>query len=205
LEMRRNDESQELVDWRKIDWSKANMNNYVAWQPPGSFNQLGLVKFSFPSKHRVFMHDTPDKYMFNWSRRANSHGCMRIRNPLQMATVVLGADKGWDRAKIDDLVKNGPDHNIIELDKKIPVHITYFTARVAKGGKISTWGDIYGHEKRMSLALAGKWDKIAVPRDHLAPLDQTAVPRVAARNRQQQRSKEPDSVQSLVNAVLGGF
>lgn len=203
LEMRRA-ETDQLADWRKIDWSKADMNDYVVWQPPGTWNQLGIVKFSFPSKHRVFMHDTPDKYMFNWTRRANSHGCMRIRNPLNMATVVLNADKGWDRTKIDDLVKHGPDHNIIELDNKIPVHITYFTARAGKDGKIETWGDIYGHERRISQALVGEWDKIAKGVDHLAPLDQTAVPRVAA-VRKQQVKPETDSVQSLVNAVLGGL
>ncbi len=113
------------------------MTDYVVWQPPGPINQLGIVKFSFPNKHYVFMHDTPDKYMFGWTRRANSHGCMRIRNPLKMAEVILAADKGWDRAKIDDLVKNGPDHNIITLDKKVPVHIVYFTARVEDGGKLT--------------------------------------------------------------------
>ncbi len=203
VEFRKTDTG-ESVDWRKINWSKADMNDYVAWQPPGPWNQLGVVKFSFPSKHRVFMHDTPDKYMFNWTRRANSHGCMRIRNPLSMAAVILGNDKGWDRAKIDDLVKNGPDHNIVELDKKIPVHMTYFTARAGEGGKIDTWGDIYGHERRMTLALAEKWDKIGKGPDHLAPLDQTAVPRVAAR-KQQLRKPDADSVQSLVNAVLGGL
>ncbi len=154
-------ETDEQVDWRKIDWSKADMNDYVLWQPPGPKNLLGVVKFSFPSKHRVFMHDTPDKYMFAWTRRANSHGCMRIRNPLQMAAIILGRDKGWDRAKIDDLVKNGPTHNVVELDQKIPVHITYFTTRIDETGKVQTFSDIYGHEKKVRLALAGQWTKIA--------------------------------------------
>jgi murein L,D-transpeptidase YcbB/YkuD len=192
------------VDWRKIDWAKANMEDYTLWQPPGPKNQLGLVKFSFPSKHYVFMHDTPDKYMFNLARRANSHGCMRIRNPLDMATIILGADKGWERAKIDDLVKNGPEHNVITLDRKIPVHITYFTARVDKGGKIETWGDIYGHEKRIKQALSGQWARIAVPADHLAPLDQTAVPRVAAAGPGKQK-QQAESVQSLMSSALGGI
>ena len=192
------------VDWQHVDWTKADMNDYFIYRPPGGANQLGLVKFSFPSKHYVFMHDTNEKYMFNWSRRANSHGCMRIRNPLAMAAVILGEDKGWDRAKIDDLVKNGPDHNVIELDKKIPVHITYFTARVAKGGKIETWADVYGHEKRITLALANKWDKIARGRDHLAPLDQSAVPRVAIGPKRQPKSGD-SSVQSLMSAMFGGL
>jgi len=192
------------VDWQKIDWSKANMGDYFLYRPPGGGNELGLVKFSFPSKHYVFMHDTPDKHMFSWTRRANSHGCMRVRNPLQMAAVVLGEDKNWDRAKIDDLVRNGPDHNIIELDRKIPVHITYFTARISKGGKIETWADIYGHEKRVTLALANKYDKIAKGRDHLAPLDQSSVPRVAVAAKRPAKPDD-DSVQSLMSSAFSNF
>ncbi len=203
LEMRR-ESTDELVDWRKIDWSKADMTDYVVWQPPGKINQLGIVKFSFPNKHYVFMHDTPDKHMFAWTRRANSHGCMRIRNPLKMAEVILAADKGWDRAKIDELVKNGPDHNLVPLDTKIPVHILYFTARVEEGGKITTFGDIYGHEKRFALALKGQWNKIKVPHDHLAPVDETRPPAVA--QRKAPRQKGDDSVAGLINSVLGsGF
>ncbi len=203
LEMRRQS-TDELVDWRKIDWSKTAMNDYVVWQPPGKINQLGIVKFSFPNKHYVFMHDTPDKHMFAWTRRANSHGCMRIRNPLKMAEVILAADKDWDRAKIDDLVKNGPDHNLVPLDKKIPVHIVYFTARVEEGGKITTFGDIYGHEKRFALALKGQWDKIKVGPDHLAPVDETKPPVVA--QRKAPRQKNDDSVAGLIKPVLGsGF
>lgn len=196
-------DTDEVVDWRRIDWSKADMNDYTLWQPPGPKNQLGLVKFSFPSKHRVFMHDTPDKHMFAWTRRANSHGCMRIRNPLHMATLVLGHDKGWDRAKIDDLVENGPEHNIIELDKPIPVHMTYFTVRMDEAGKASTFADIYGHEKKVRLALAGQWAKIAVGPDHLAPLDQSRVPRVAASSPSKGRAlREP---RTLTELMFGGF
>jgi murein L,D-transpeptidase YcbB/YkuD len=201
LEMRRLN-SDELVDWRRIDWSKTPMNDYVIWQPPGPINQLGLVKFSFPNKHYVFMHDTPDKHMFNWTRRANSHGCMRIRNPLKMAEVILTADKGWDRAKIDDLVKNGPDHNLVPLDKKIPVHIVYFTARVDEGGKITTINDIYGHEKRFALALKSQWSKIKVGPDHLAPVDEKTPPVMAQRGAP--KAKGDDSVAGLINSALGG-
>lgn len=193
------------VDWHAINWSKANMEDYTLWQPPGPKNQLGIVKFSFPSRHTVFMHDTPDKHMFNWGRRAVSHGCMRIRNPLEMATLILEKDQGWDRAKVNDAVKNGPEHNEIELKEKIPVHITYFTARVGDGGKIETWPDIYGHEKRMTLALAGKWKQINVPPNHLAPLDQARAPVVASGASRPAPQKADEGVFGLVSSALGGF
>jgi murein L,D-transpeptidase YcbB/YkuD len=201
LVMTRKD-SEEPVDWHRIDWSKADMNDYILWQPPGPKNQLGLVKFSFPSKHRVYMHDTPDKHMFAWSRRAVSHGCMRIRNPLSMATLILGNDQGWDRTKIDDMVANAPDHTVVELDRKVPVHITYFTVRIDESGKVSTFGDIYGHEKRVRQALAGQWDRIARGADHLAPLDQSRVPRVAAGPTNRTRAlREP---RTLTELMFGG-
>jgi murein L,D-transpeptidase YcbB/YkuD len=202
LQMTRGAEG-ETIDWRKVDWSKADMNDYVLWQPPGPKNQLGIVKFSFPSKHRVYMHDTPDKHMFAWSRRAVSHGCMRVRNPLQMATILLERDKGWDRARIDDLARNGPEHNIVELDRKVPVHITYLTARIDEAGKVSTFADIYGHEKKVRLALAGQWSKIAVGSDHLAPLDQSRVPRLASTTPGKGRAlREP---RTLTELMFGGF
>ncbi|MGQ0674187.1 MAG: L,D-transpeptidase family protein [Hyphomicrobium sp.] len=194
---------EEEIDWRKIDWSKANMQDYTLWQPPGPKNQLGLVKFSFPNKHYVFMHDTPDKYMFAWNRRANSHGCMRIRNPLQMATLILDRDKGWNRSHIDDLVTSGPDHNVIELDKKIPVHITYFTARIDETGKMQTWPDVYGHEKRVRQALGGQWDRIAKSADHLAPLDQTRIPRVVASTARKTNAFKP--APSILDLMFGGL
>lgn len=204
LRIRRDDTGQD-VDWRAINWAKADMKDYDVYRPSGANNQLGLVKFSFPSKHYVFMHDTNEKYMFNWSRRANSHGCMRVRNPLAMAKLVLNEDKGWDGAKIDDLVKNGPDHNVIELDRKIPVHITYFTARVDEKGEIKTWADVYGHQKRITQALRGDWTKIAMGRDHLAPLDQSSPPRVAVANKQPKAGQKDQSVLGLLSAALGGL
>lgn len=196
-------DTRETVDWTKINWAQANMKDYIVYQPPGPWNQLGIVKFSFPNKHYVFMHDTPDKHMFNWRRRANSHGCMRIRNPLEMAAIILGHDQGWDRARVDQAAKDGPEHNIITLNNKIPVHITYLTAHVSEGGKIETWSDIYGHEKRIIQALAGDWSKIAKGRDHLAPLDQTSVPKVAAKR--PRKPVEDDSVGGLVSSALGGL
>jgi L,D-transpeptidase YcbB len=203
LRIRRDDNGQD-VDWRSINWARADMKDYDVYRPSGANNQLGLVKFSFPSKHYVFMHDTNEKYMFNWSRRANSHGCMRVRNPLSMAKLILNEDKGWDGAKIDGLVKGGPDHNVVELDRKIPVHITYFTARVDEKGEIKTWADVYGHQKRITQALKGEWTKISMGRDHLAPLDQSTPPRVAVASRRVAPKKD-ESVLGLLSAALGGL
>jgi len=158
------------LDWRTMDWRTLDIRKYEVVQPAGSKSVMGYVKFSFPSQHTIFMHDTPDKWMFNSKQRTLSHGCLRLRNPLKVAEIILAEDKGWDAVKIDDLAKRGPMNNEIAIDDKIKMHIAYFTAWVDDAGTLKTASDIYGHEKRVTQALDGTWDQIAKGRDHLAPV-----------------------------------
>jgi murein L,D-transpeptidase YcbB/YkuD len=95
---------------------------------------------------------------------------MRVRNPRRMAEILLQEDKGWDAAKIADLITNGPPNNEVPIDRKIGVHITYFTAWVDDQGQLQTARDVYGHEKRIQQALEGRWQQIAKGPDHLAPV-----------------------------------
>jgi murein L,D-transpeptidase YcbB/YkuD len=161
------------LNWRKIDWSTADIRNYEVVQPNGPKSVMGKVKFSFPNQHTVFMHDTlpRDKWMFNASRRTYSHGCMRVADPIGLAKIVLRADKGWDAARVVEAVNTGPLNNEIALEHKIMVHMTYFTAFVDDDGKLRTFPDVYGHERRITLALEGKWERIVKGRDHLAPVE----------------------------------
>jgi L,D-transpeptidase YcbB len=163
----------EPVNWRKVDWSRADIRAYDVVQPYGSKSVMGKVKFSFPSQHTVFMHDAleRDKWMFNASRRTYSHGCMRIHNPIGLAEILLREEKGWDAARVRQEVGAGPDNNEIAIEHKIPVHITYFTATVDDDGRLHTFPDVYGHERRIALALDGKWSQIVKGRDHLAPVE----------------------------------
>jgi L,D-transpeptidase YcbB len=149
------------VDPGRVDWSRADITRYQIYQPSGDDNALGIVKFLFPNKHSVYLHDTPTKNLFNSASRAYSHGCVRVRNPVHLAELVLGADKGWDSSRIKELAEDGPEDNAIKLDATIPVHITYFTVAVDDAGKVVTFPDIYGHERRIRLALDGKFDQIA--------------------------------------------
>lgn len=149
------------VDPWRIDWSRADITRYSVYQPSGEDNALGVVKFLFPNKHAVYLHDTPSKSLFNASVRANSHGCIRVRNPVKLAELVLGDDKGWSSEHIHDLVDDGPEDNQVKLDTKIPVHVTYFTAVPDANGNVRTFGDVYGHEKRITQALQGRFDLIA--------------------------------------------
>jgi murein L,D-transpeptidase YcbB/YkuD len=143
-----------------LNWYRTDIRWYNVYQPPGDRNALGVVKFLFPNRHAVYLHDTPSKSLFNESVRAFSHGCMRVRNPVTMAEIILDNDKGWDKTTVDNLVTKGPEENEIALTRPIPVHITYFTARVDTNGEVETFNDIYGHEKRITLALQGRWNEI---------------------------------------------
>lgn len=123
-------------------------------QPPGPRNALGRVKFLFPNKHAVYMHDTPSKSLFNRSVRAYSHGCMRLRDPLKMAEVLL-QHEGISRKSINSRVASGRNQ-YIPLKRKIPVHVTYFTMWVNDDGKVNYFNDIYSHDKKVIAALNGR-------------------------------------------------
>lgn len=123
-------------------------------QPPGPRNALGRVKFLFPNKHHVYMHDTPNKNLFNNRVRAYSHGCMRLRDPLKMAEVVLSS-KGISRKEIDKRVRSRRNQRV-DLDKKIPVHVTYFTMWSNEDGSVKYFNDIYGHDVKVTAALEGR-------------------------------------------------
>ncbi len=145
------------IDPASVDWSTANMARYHIYQPSGPRNALGKLKFLFPNKHAIYMHDTPSKSLFNRTARAYSHGCVRVRDPQRFAEVILAQDQGISRSQIRSRISGGK-RNSVFLKKKLPVHITYFTAR-ADGddpSEIRVLRDIYRHDNRISLALAGK-------------------------------------------------
>ncbi|HEV7464168.1 MAG TPA: L,D-transpeptidase family protein [Methyloceanibacter sp.] len=140
------------VDPAAVDWNRIDIRNTEIYQPPGPDNVLGKVKFVFPNKHDVYMHDTPQKFLFAQSVRAESHGCMRVQNPDQLAAVLLKHDQGWSQARTISAIDDGYDSHVA-LQQRIPVYITYFTLKVNNDGSISTYGDIYGHDSRMAAAL----------------------------------------------------
>ena len=169
------------IDVWDVDWNNADIKEYHIYQPPGETNVLGVVKFLFPNKHSVYLHDTPSKNLFNEKVRTFSHGCMRVRNPVQLAEVIMNEDKGWDKAKINELAYDGEPDNDIALEHPVPVHVTYFTAWVEDNGQLKTFADVYGHQKRIILGLEGRWSEIVKNRDHLLAPDADETP--VARNR----------------------
>jgi len=188
------------INPRSIDWSKTDIRKYHVYQPPSRRNALGIVKFMFPNKHAIYFHDTPSKQLFKKKSRAYSHGCMRVRNPLKLAEVLLGPDKGWGRRKINALVSGGPKNNQIALSTKIPVHITYFTASIDDRGRLSLFKDVYGHEKRIQMGLDGKAHLIVKQKRDLNVARRRVISTVASNVNVANR---PSSDQSWRRQVLG--
>src|SRR5262249_23279960 len=143
------------VDASNIDWSQVDFRRFNFIQPPGPKNVLGVVKFRFPNRHDVYMHDTPERFLFDKQARTFSHGCMRIQDPLRFAEIILDEDKSWSSVQIETLL-SGPLNNEIALSRPIPVHVTYFTAVADADGKVRFSGDPYGKDARLATALAGR-------------------------------------------------
>lgn len=140
------------VDPGSVDWNRVDIRSLHLYQPPGPHNVLGKVKFMFPNKHDVYMHDTPQKHLFANQVRAESHGCMRVQNPDQLAAVIMEHDKGWSHARTQSSMDTAYDQHVA-LGRPIPVYITYFTLKVNEDGSITNYRDLYGHDSRMSAAL----------------------------------------------------
>jgi L,D-transpeptidase YcbB len=138
------------VNPNNITWNAQTIQQYEFVQPPGPQNVLGMVKFRFPNKHNVYMHDTPERNLFGGAIRAFSHGCMRVQNPVRFAEVLLTHDKGWATDNVQGYAKRGGE---IKLTTPIPVHVTYFTAVVDDDGKVQHWPDVYALDARVASAL----------------------------------------------------
>jgi murein L,D-transpeptidase YcbB/YkuD len=139
------------VDPRRINWRKIDMRKIQIRQPPGERNALGKIKFMFPNPYSVYLHDTPSKSLFAHDRRAYSHGCVRVMDPMEFADALLSEEKDLNAAYLKKLF--GGKERTVKLTRKVPVHLTYFTARVDEAGTLQTRDDVYGHDSRIEAGL----------------------------------------------------
>ena len=118
----------------------------VIRQLPGEDNSLGKVKFLFPNSFNIYFHDTPAKSLFEKDKRAYSHGCIRLSDPVKMANYLLMDDTDWPAEKIDSAMNSGKE-KFVKIKNPVPVLITYYTAWVDENGLLHFADDIYGHDK----------------------------------------------------------
>ena len=139
-----------------IDWNSVNPKRfpYRIVQKPGKKNALGQVKFMFPNKHAVYLHDTSHRELFAKSRRAYSSGCIRVHKPMEFAEKLFSSS-GVSRGKIDRILDSKKTTRV-NLKKSVPVHLAYFTVWVNDEGIPSFYEDIYERDKLVSNILFGK-------------------------------------------------
>ncbi len=171
------------IDPASIDWGNTDIRRYELYQPPGPRNVLGMMKFRFPNKHDVYLHDTTQKHLFANAVRLESHGCMRLQNPEKVATILLSRDQGWTAAQVASAVA-GRDDNKIILKNHVPVYVTYFTAQVADDGSLTQYRDVYRHDTRMLAALSGRAVPSGLPGDEQVVVQSRQSPANTRRRRQ---------------------
>ena len=146
------------MDWRTITPSR--MAGFRLRQDPGPWNALGRIKFGFPNKYAIYMHDTPTKDLFSRSKRDFSHGCIRLSNPVALAIFSLeDQEHGWSKEKVESHYISDK-RIIVRLDPPLPIHITYQTTWVDKDGFIHFNRDIYDRDQITFNSLVNSNDKI---------------------------------------------
>lgn len=128
--------------------------NIKVRQRPGGKNALGLVKFIFPNRHAIYLHDTPAKSLFRSERRDFSHGCIRVEQPIELAEYILQSDHNWNRQQIIAAMRKG-ENQWVHIDDPVTVMVFYSTVQ-AIGNEVYFFDDIYGYDDELSQALSEK-------------------------------------------------
>jgi len=155
------DGSGKIVPMSSVDFNAISANNfpYTIRQEPGPGNALGEVKFIFPNKYAVYLHDTPSKYLFGKAKRSFSHGCIRTQNPLDLAEVLLEGSK-WDKQKIRETLDSKKTTRAL-FDTPLDVLLLYWTAGLYQQKSVFFYPDIYERDAQILYKLDRDVEKVA--------------------------------------------
>jgi murein L,D-transpeptidase YcbB/YkuD len=142
------------IDPALIDWARLNEKSldFLIRQMPGPDNILGRLKFVFPNKYEIYLHDTPYQEDFAKAARAYSHGCIRAERPVELAVWVLRGKPGWDLKQIWAAIDAGEERTV-KLAEPIDVFFLYNTAWADDDGTVQFRADIYERDKKLIEAL----------------------------------------------------
>jgi L,D-transpeptidase YcbB len=146
------------VDWRAVGRERFP---YIVRQDAGAANALGRIKFIMPNTEDIFMHDTPDRYLFGRPERALSSGCIRLERPLDLLDVTLEGTAGWDRARATAVLASRATTSI-PLARPLPVRLHYTTV-VVEGTEVRVRPDIYGLDEAYARAMDGPGRRSPTP------------------------------------------
>jgi L,D-transpeptidase YcbB len=138
----------------RINWPVVTAANwpFALKQAPSRSNALGLVKFMFPNQWNIYLHDTPEKHLFDRSARAFSHGCIRLQRPFELAHALLSRQTDDPDGLFESRLNTGRETRI-DLDQHVPVHLVYRTALTTPRGELRFRPDIYGRDRAILAAL----------------------------------------------------
>lgn len=122
-------------------------------------NALGRVKFMFPNRFNVYLHDTPAPEVFEQAERDVSSGCIRVEKPLELMDWLLRDTSRWDPASARAALATGRE-TVVPLDRPVPVHLLYWTAWVDEAGSVEFRRDVYGRDATLSAALARMHEQV---------------------------------------------
>ena len=151
------DASGQIVSRDQVDFATFDEDTFPfdLKQPPSTRNALGLVKFMFPNRHNIYLHDTPSKSLFAREVRAFSHGCIRLQDPFDFGYALLSVQSSDPKGEFHRALNSGVE-TVIPLDKHVPVHLIYRTAVTKPTGGMTYRRDIYGRDAKILAALVGK-------------------------------------------------
>ena len=146
------DENAEILDPGEISEVGLAGSDVRLRARAGGENPLGKIKFMFPNRFDVYLHDTPADHLFAREERDFSHGCIRLEKPFELADYLLRGDPDWRPGKLEEEIAAGETRSV-RLSRPIPVHILYWTAWVADDGAVHFRKDVYGHDETLDEAL----------------------------------------------------
>lgn len=149
------DVSGRVVSRSGIDFSAYTRNTFPfdLKQPPSRRNALGLVKFMFPNRHNIYLHDTPAKHLFSRNKRDYSHGCIRLQQPFEFAYMLLSRQTEDPEGFFQRILNTGQETQV-DLERHVPVHIVYRTAFTTPQGRAQFRNDVYGRDRKIWEALS---------------------------------------------------
>ncbi len=144
----------EVVDFEDVDWEYFNGKNlpFTFLQKPGPHNFLGYVKFMFPNRFDVYLHDTNARKLFRYSYRALSSGCIRVKKPIELLHLILNRTKEVDYRDILDMLWTGQTQKF-SVRPNIPIYLLYLTVWMDDKEKVFFYPDIYGIDRKMLTFL----------------------------------------------------
>ena len=148
------DRNGNILDPSSIDWSQYSRGNFpfIIRQKAGPWNALGEVKFMFPNKYAVYLHDTPSRGLFNRQDRAFSHGCIRTEDKWGLMMSLMDDPAVWNMDKINEILKSGKT-TTITLPKPVNIYLIYLTAAVDQENNLMFMKDVYKRDKAVITAL----------------------------------------------------